>query len=367
MKGVAPAIKRVTLLVGTRKGLFRVFSDGDRRRWTLEGPLIAGYEVYHAILDPRDPSVGYAAANHIVWGSHVYRSTNGGASWEPTSGRLALPPESGREIRAVWHVAPGPRDRLDTVYAGIEPAALFVSEDSGASWVWNEALDAHPTSRTWQAAKGGLALHSILLDPRDGRRIYVALSAGGSYRSEDGGGSWQPVNRGTRADFLPERYPEAGQCVHSVRLHPARPDRLYQQNHCGTYLSDDRGESWKEISEGLPSDFGYVVGLDPADPERAWVVPETSSHMRSVCDARLRVYETVDAGSRWVARTDGLPQEHAYVSILREALDTDGLDPCGVYLGTSTGHLYGSPDGERWTCIAAHLPKILSVSASPAA
>ena len=264
-------------------------------------------------------------------------------------------------------MAPGPRNRLDTVYAGIEPAALLVSEDSGATWVWNEALDAHPTSQTWQAAKGGLALHSILLDPRDGRRIYIALSAGGSYRSEDGGESWKPVNRGIRADFLPERYPEAGQCVHSVRLHPARPDRLYQQNHCGTYLSNDRGESWKEISEGLPSDFGYVIGLDPADPGRAWVVPETSSHMRSVCDARLRVYETVDAGSRWVARTDGLPQEHAYVSILREALDTDGLDPCGVYLGTSTGHLYGSSDGERWTRIAAHLPKILSVSASPAA
>ena len=357
-------MKGVQLLVGTRKGLFRATSSRQRDRWALEGPLIAGYEIYHAILDPRDRSRGYAAANHIVWGSHVYRSGDGGASWEPASTGPAFPPDSGHSVQAIWHVAAGHPSEPETLYAGVEPAALFTGRDGGERWEWNASLDAHPTRSTWQPAKGGLALHSVLVDPRDAARLYVSMSAGGTYRSDDGGLSWKPANRGVRADFLPERAPEAGQCVHCVRLHPARPDRLYQQNHCGTYRSDDRGENWMEIDAGLPSDFGYVVGIDPKDPDRAWVIPETSSHMRSVCDARLRVYGTEDAGGSWTARSTGLPQEHAYVSILREAMDTDGLDPCGVYFGTSTGHLYASRDGREWTAIAAHLPKILSVSAS---
>ena len=357
-------MSRVTLLIGTRKGLFRATSTTARDGWRLAGPCIEGYEVYHAILDPRADGVGYAAANHIVWGSHVYRTRDGGSSWEPMTGRPSFPADSGRELTAVWHVAPGHSDRPDTVFGGVEPAGLFISQDGGSSWEWNAALDSHPTRSSWQPAKGGLALHSVLSDPRDANRIYVSLSAGGTYRTDDGGSSWKPVNRGVRADFLAERYPEAGQCVHSVRLHPSRPDLLYQQNHCGTYRSEDRAESWTEISEGLPSDFGYVIGLDPNDPDRAWVIPEASSHMRSVCDARLRVYETGNAGNSWTARCEGLPQEHAYVSILREAMDTDGLDPCGVYFGTSTGHLYGSRDGSRWSLIAAHLPKILSVTAA---
>ena len=356
-------MRRVTLLVGTRKGLFRATSSAERASWRLEGPFIEGYEVYHARFDPRDQATGYAAANHIVWGSHIYRTADLGSSWTPTAGRPSFPTGSGHELKAIWHVAPGHSDRPDTLFSGVEPAGLFVSPDRGDTWEWIAALDAHPTRSAWQPAKGGLALHSVLVDPRDPARIYASLSAGGTYRSEDGGASWLPVNRGVRAEFLPDRLPEAGQCVHAVRLHPQQPDRLYQQNHCGTYRSDDRGDTWKEISEGLPSDFGYVIGLDPLDPDRAWVIPETSSHTRSVCDARLRVYETPDAGRTWEARGEGLPQSHAYVSILREALDTDGLDPCGVYFGTSTGHLYGSRDGRAWSLITAHLPKILSVTA----
>jgi photosystem II stability/assembly factor-like uncharacterized protein len=357
-------VSQVTLLVGTRKGLFRASSTAERENWQLEGPFIEGYEVYHAILDPRDEAAGYAGANHIVWGSHVYRTGDGGSSWEPTAGRPAFPADSGSELKAIWHVAPGPADQPATLFAGVEPAALFVSPDRGANWEWNAALGSHATRSTWQPAKGGLALHSILADPRDSKRMYVSLSAGGTYRTDDGGSAWKPVNRGVRADFLPDRYPETGQCVHAVRLHPRRPDRLYQQNHCGTYRTDDRAGAWEEISGGLPSDFGYVIGLDPRDPDRAWTIPEASSHMRSVCDARLRVYETLDAGRSWQERSEGLPQAHAYVSILREALDTDGLDPCGVYFGTSTGHLYGSRDGREWSLIGAHLPKILSVTAT---
>lgn len=357
------AVSQVVLLVGTRKGLFRFSSDLPRRRWEVQGPLIAGYEVYHAILDPRNPSSGWAAVRHEVWGAHLYRSHDGGQSWEAVAGRPAFEEGEG-PVRAIWHVAPGGADRPRRLFAGVEPAALFVSEDAGASWDRVGSLEEHPTRSTWQGAKGGLALHSILVDPRDSDRLYVALSAGGVYRSDDGGASWRAVNRGVRADFLPDPNPEAGQCVHRVRLHPARPDRLYQQNHCGTYVTDDRGETWREISGGLPSDFGYVVGIDPADPERAWTIPEESSHLRSVCEGRLRVFETRDAGASWTPRTHGLPQEHAYVSTLREALDTDGLEPCGVYFGTTSGHLFGAPDGSRYGPLASYLPKILSVTAA---
>ena len=352
--------REVVVLVGTRKGLFRAVASGGREDWRVEGPLLEGYEVYHAALDPRDPRTGLAAIRHDVWGTHVCRTEDAGRSWEQMPGRPIR--EDDREVEAVWHVAPGPPGDPDRWYAGVQPASLFVSGDGGESWRHLTGLDRHPTRETWQPAKGGLALHSVQLDPRDPDRMYVALSAGGVYRSEDAGESWEPVNRGVRADFLPEERPASGQCVHCVRLHPARPDRLYQQNHCGTYRSDDRGESWTEITDGLPSDFGYVVGLDPADPDRCWVVPEESSHMRSVCGGKFRVFESPDAGATWEPRTGGLPQEHAYVSVLREALATDGLSPCGVYMGTSTGHVFASPNGRSWTRVASFLPRVLSVT-----
>ncbi len=359
-----PGGTAVTLLVGTRKGLFVATSDAMRAAWELDGPHIEGHEVYHAIVDPRDGRNAYAAVDHVVWGTHVYRSRDLGRSWEQLPGRPALPPEAGRQVAAIWHLAPGGVEEPRRLYAGVEPGALFVSDDLGESWRWVESLDQQPTRRLWQPAKGGLALHSIQVDPRDPGIVYVSLSAGGVYRTDDRGATWRPVNRGVRADFLPDPMPEAGQCVHNVRLHPAAPDRLYQQNHCGFYRSDDRGETWVELSDGLPSDFGYALALDPSDPARCWVIPEESSHMRSVCDARLRVFETTDAGRSWTAREEGLPQAHAYVSILREAMASDGLEPCGVYFGTSTGQLFGSRDGRRWELIAGFLPKVLSVTAS---
>jgi photosystem II stability/assembly factor-like uncharacterized protein len=356
-------VDRVVLLIGTGRGLFRSVSSRKRLEWSLEGPYIEGYEVYHAVLDPRDGRTAYAAARHTVWGTHIYRSEDGGASWQALPARPSFPADTGLEVRAIWHLAPGVADRPGRLYAGVEPAALFVSDDRGESWRWIRSLHEHPTREAWQPARGGLALHSVQQDPRRPGRLAVALSAGGCYRSDDGGDTWSAVNRGVRTDFLPDPYPEAGHCVHSLRLHPALPDRFYQQNHCGTYRSDDAGESWVEISEGLPSDFGYVVELDPADPDRCWVIPEESSHMRCVCGGRLRVYETRDGGRSWAERTQGLPQEHAYVSVLREAMATDGLQPCGVYFGTSTGHLYASRDGIGWQRLAEHLPKVLSVEA----
>jgi photosystem II stability/assembly factor-like uncharacterized protein len=269
-----------------------------------------------------------------------------------------------RGLTAIWYLAPGPDSEPDTLWAGIQPAGLFRSGDGGESWT-PSPLNEHPTRDSWQPAGGGLALGGIQHDPSDPRRLYCSLSAGGVYRSDDGGATWSPVNRGVRATFQPREYPETGQCVHKLRVHPALPERLYQQNHCGVYRSDDRGESWREITDGLPSDFGYALAHDPRDPDRAFVIPEESSHMRATVDGRLRVYETTDAGASWTALTAGLPQEHAYVSVLRDAMDHDTADPLGLYFGTSTGHLFASRDGgESWRTVAAFLPKILCVTAA---
>lgn len=352
---------QTVLLIGTRRGLF-IARSPDRRTWTLSPPLLEGREIYHAIHDPRTDTM-WAASAHKVWGAHVHRSDDGGESW--TLLESAPHYDDGRGLEAIWFLAPGEPDRPQRIYAGIEPAGLFVSDDAGGTWRGVDSLNEHESNTSWQPAGGGLALHAIQHDPRDPQRIYCALSAGGVYRSDDGGATWSPKNQGTRADFLPERYPPYGQCVHKLIVHPANPDRLYQQNHCGVYRSDDRGESWTEITGGLPSEFGYALATDPSDPDVAWVIPEESSHMRTTIDGRLRVYRTRDAGRTWEPLGDGLPQEHAYVSILREGLASDTLDPCGLYFGTSSGHLFASRDrGESWTLIAGFLPRILSVTAA---
>lgn len=357
-----PTGRRLQLLIGTRKGLFRAESDVERRQWRIEGPQLAGYEVYHAFLDPRDGRTAYAAVRHIVWGVHIHRSDDAGRTWSLL--REAPRPVAG-DLKAIWHVAPGHADHADRLYAGIEPAGLFTSDDRGNSWRPVRALNEHRTKDSWQPAKGGLALHSILVDPRDANRIYAAISAGGVYRSDDGGSSWKPVNQGVRADYLPRTRPETGHCVHRLVMHPARPDRLYQQSHNGTYRSDDRGDSWVEITEGLPSDFGYAIATDPNDADTVFVIPEESSHIRTTVGGAITVYRSRDAGAHWEPLRSGLPQENAYVTILREAFDTDGLEPCGVYFGTSSGHLFASRDsGTTWEIIAGFLPRILSIRAT---
>lgn len=351
----------VTLLIGTKRGLF-IARSADRIEWDLSEPKMVGREVYHAFIDPRDGATAWAATDHAVWGSHVHRSDDGGESWQ----LLERAPHhaDGRGLKAVWALAAGPASRPQVLYAGIEPAGLFVSEDRGESWQPMPALNDHPTNGTWQPAGGGLALHSILIDPRDPARLHCALSAGGVYGTSDGGRSWRPLNEGVRADFLPNQRPQTGHCVHKLLLHPRRPDRLYQQNHCGTYRSDDGGESWTEITQGLPSDFGYALALHAEDPDTLYVIPEASSHMRAVVDGKLRVYRSRDAGTSWQPLGNGLPQEHAYVAVLRESLASDTLSPCGVYFGTSTGHLFASADeGDSWRLVAGYLPRILSVTA----
>lgn len=351
----------IVLLIGTKRGLF-VARSADRRSWQISEPHLAGREVLHAIVDPRD-GTAWAATSHKVWGSHVHRSTDLGETWDVLENAPHY--DDDRGLDAVWHIAPGHATEPQTIYAGIEPAGLFVTRDVGITWSSVDALNDHPTNDTWQPAGGALALGSILVDPRTSLRVYCALSAGGVYRTDDGGANWTPINRGTRAEFLPTRFPAAGQCVHKVLMHPASPDRLYQQNHCGVYRSDDRGDTWTEITEGLPSEYGYVLALDVHDPDVAYVVPEESSHMRTTVGGALRVYRTDDAGASWRALENGLPLKNAYLSLLREAMCADTIDPCGLYLGTSTGHIFASADrGESWSMIAEFLPRILSVTAA---
>jgi photosystem II stability/assembly factor-like uncharacterized protein len=346
------------LLVGTQKGLFIARPDGDG--WVLDGPHVAGYEIIHCCAPLEQPGVLYAAASHKIWGTHIYRSEDGGRSWASLPATPQHPVGMHKTaLKSIWYLAAAPGGRL---YAGIDPAGLFYSDDRAASWHPVTALNEHPTRDTWEPARGGFSLHSIRIDPANADRLWVAISAGGVYRSEDGGASWAPANAGVRAENLPTPFPASGHNVHRLVMHPLRPDRLYRQCYHGTWRSDDAGRSWTEITTGLPGNFGYAIAVDPRDPDRLYQVPEADSHMRTVVDGRLRVYCSRDAGASWADMSAGLPQSHAWVTVLREAMDADADG--GVYLGTSGGHLFASRDGAHsWQLVAGFLPRILSVQA----
>ena len=356
----------LALFVGTQKGLFIMRRRSRDGTWSLEGPHIAGYEILHAWLDRRDNKTAYAAAYHTIWGAHIYRSVDRGNTWSSLE-QVPQHPKGTYEptVKAIWCLQSGPAASPNILYAGIDPAGLFVSTDYGASWTGITGLNQHATRNTWEPARGGFSVHSICVDPLDPKRMYVAVSAGGVYRSVDAGVTWEPANRGVRAENLLQRYPEAGHNVHRLIMHPSRPARLYRQCYNGTYRSDDGTETWTEITAGLPSDFGYAIAVDPRDAETVFQIPQESSHMRTMADGKLRVYRSQNGGQSWEALTEGLPQEHVHVSVLREGMDTDGMQPCGVYFGTSSGHLFASGDaGERWSMIASFLPRILSVKAA---
>ena len=360
MSGKRPAVR---LLVGTQKGLFRLHSDGDRAAWSMDGPHIEGYEVIHTATDPVRPDTVYAAVSHTVWGAHIYVSHDGGGSWASLD---AVPhyrePRRGHALKSVWYITHTPDGCR--MYAGIDPAGLFFSDDRGANWHPVAGLNDHPTSATWEPSRGIFAIHSVHIDPDRPDRMCAAVSAGGVYRSLDGGATWLPANAGVRAENLPTRYPETGHNVHRVIMHPQRPARLYRQCYNGTYRSDDFGASWIEVTDGLPSDFGYAIAADPGDADTVFQIPESSSHLRAPVDGRLRVFCSRDAGTTWTSVSEGLPQAHVYVTVLREAMDTDRLDPCGIYFGTSGGHLFGCPGaGREWRLLAGFLPRILTVKA----
>ena len=349
----------VRILVGTRKGLFTLQSD-DRRKWTFSGPQLQGWEVFHAVADPRDGAI-YAATNSFVYGGTVHRSEDGGETWTRAEA-IGLPEDSGLKLEKTWHVEPGRPGEDGRLWLGGAPGVLFESDDSGRTWTPVEGVLRHPTRDQWNPGAGGMCCHSIQLDPDDPERMYIAISAAGTFRSEDGGESWTPANQGVAADFMPDPFPEVGQCVHKLLLHPARPERLWQQNHCGVYRSDDHGRSWERLEgNGLPSGFGFPIALDPADPDTAFVIPEEGAENRVTSNGRLGVYRTRDGGASWELAANGLP-EPAWVAVLREATSFDSR---GVYFGTQSGSVFVSADGgDSWGEAAAQLPPILSVEAS---
>ena len=347
----------VRVLVGTKKGVFILESDPARREWAARGPFCEHWPVQHVIGDPASGRI-YAAAGSEWFGPAIWASEDFGETWRHSSQGLAYP-EGETPIKTAWSVA----SAHGRVYAGVEPAGLFVSEDAGATWRHVEGLSRHPTRPEWTPGGAGLILHSIVPDPRDTRQMWVGISSVGVFHTADGGETWTTRNKGTRADYMPEgmRYPEFGQCVHCIAL--ARDGRLYQQNHCGMYRSDDGGESWQSIEAGLPSSFGFPVAVHPRDPDTLFFAPLNGAELgRYPPDAEAAVWKSGDGGAHWSDKREGLPQRGAYFGIMRQAMATDALEPAGVYLGASNGSIFASRDeGETWTRIVSDLPAISSV------
>jgi len=356
---------RDLVMIGTKKGAFVLESRNGRRSWKTAGPHFKGIPVYHVTYDPRNKLM-LAAVNSDFTGPRVALSHDFGRSWKDGKRPPRFPKGSDWTAKRVWHIEPGVEEEPDTIYCGLEPASLFESKDMGTSWTLNKALFDQDTRPEWQPGLGGLCLHSVLVDPRDSDTIVVAISSVGILKTTDGGRSWAFRNKNLLADFAPVKYPEYGQCPHHLVRHPSRPDVIYQQNHCGVYRSDDNGETWIDVVNNLPSRFGFAISVDSGDPKRIFVVPEESGAARLPPDDRFLVWTSKDEGRKWRASAFGLPKR-SYYTVYREGMDTDNEDPCGVYVGTSTGQLFFSTDsGQRWDLIADGLPPILSVKVARA-
>jgi len=389
-------LKKIRVLAGTRKGAFILTSDAGRKNWTVDGPYFGGWEIYHMKGSPVDPDRIYVSQTSGWFGQIIQRSDDGGKTWsqpglkpgEPTTTPDGMPmgesnrfvydtsPKTGKpltthqwydgtqhpwEFKRVWHLEPSPVDP-DTVFAGVEDAALFRTTDGGRSWHELAGLRGHGTGSKWMPGAGGMGAHTILIDPKNPKRMYIAISAAGAFRTDDGGGSWKPINQGLKSQYIPDPAAEVGHCVHRIAMHPSRPDVLFMQKHWDVMRSDNAGEMWHEVSGNLPSDFGFVVDVHAHEPETIYVVPIKSDSEHYPPDGKLRVYRSRKGGNEWEALTKGLPQKDCYVDILRDAMAVDTLDECGVYFGTTGGQVYASADsGDSWEPIVRDLPAVLSV------
>ncbi len=364
---IEPRSGDVLVLVGTMKGAFVLRADRDRGKWEMGGPYFPGMAVYALAYDGRAGRQRlWAGPQSMHWGAVLSSSDDFGHTWtNPEEANVKFPEGTDAALANIWQIAPGRASEPDTLYCGVEPAALFVSKDAGNSWKLTEGLWNHPQRPKWQPGGGGLCLHTILLDPADEQRVRIAVSTAGMYVTEDGGASWRPSNKGVRAEFLPDKFPEFGQCVHKVVQSKQRPERMFLQNHWGLYRSDDRGESWTDIANGVPSDFGFPIAVHPENPDTAWIIPLESDQFRCTPEGKLRVYRTRDAGASWEAMGNGLPQEGAYECVLRDAMAVDAFSPTGIYFGTRSGKLFGSADeGASWSTLADGLPPVVSVKAA---
>jgi hypothetical protein len=388
----------IRLLVGTRKGAFVLTADGKREKWKVDGPHFAGWEIYHVNGSPVDPNRLYASQTSAWFGQIIQRSDDSGETWfqpglapgEPATTPDGMPKgesnkfvydtsaETGKpltthmwydgtqhpwEFKRVWHLEPSLTDP-NHVYAGVEDAALFESKDGGQTWQELAGLRGHGTGPKWQPGAGGMCLHSILLDPKDSKRMFIAISAAGAFRTDDGGKTWKPINQGLHSQYIPDPKAEVGHCVHHIAMHPKRPNTLFMQKHWDVMRSDDAGDSWREVSGNLPSDFGFPIDIHAHEPDTIYVVPIKSDSEHFPPDGKLRVYRSRSGGNEWEELTKGLPQRDCYVNVLRDAMTVDSLDSCGIYFGTTGGQVYASTNaGDSWNPIVRDLPAVLSVEA----
>jgi photosystem II stability/assembly factor-like uncharacterized protein len=362
----------VRILVGTRKGAFVLSADGKRDRWKVSGPHLSGWEIYHVKGSPADPDRIYASQSSGWFGQVMQRSDDGGTTWAPVGNQFVYDGVPGThqwydgtphpwEFKRVWHLEPSLTDP-DLVYAGVEDAALFRSADGGQTWQELSGLRGHGSGPRWQPGAGGLCLHSILLDPTDPQRIFIAISAAGAFRTDDGGATWKPINQGLRSEYIPDPTADVGHCVHRIAMHRSRPSVLFMQKHWDVMRSDDAGDSWREVSGNLPTDFGFPIDVHSHEPDTIYVVPITSDSQHYPPEGKLRVYRSRTGGDEWQPLTKGLPQRDCYVNVLRDAMAVDSLDACGVYFGTTGGQVYASADGgDSWKAVVRDLPPVLSV------
>ena len=359
----------IILMVGTRKGAFLLTSDPARRNWSVSGPHHDGADIFHIAYDEREDGTVLAGINDPIWGPEIQRSHDLGATWQKARRNPRFAEGRIDSVEKIWHVEPGRPIEPGVVYAGVSPAALFKSADGGNTWDEVESLTSQPTHERWEPGFGGLCLHSMVLDPTNVDRMWVGISSVGVFGTEDGGAIWSTMNAGVRADFLPDPFPDFGHCPHKVLSHTLMPERLYQQNHCGFFRSDNAGRQWLDLSEGLPSRFGFVVGTHSTDSDTIYVVPEDKARdgevgggKRYVTDAKFRVYRSRNAGADWEPLTNGLPQRNAYLHVMREGMATDSMEECGIYVGTTTGQIfYSRDDGDNWELLTDYLPPINSV------